>query len=68
MKLRRLSSGNSKTGEDLWYLIGIQADVSELGDEQVPDDHFTELQMMSDFIREKIIKELSQYLDLKCFF
>lgn len=42
-------------------MIGIQADVSELGDEQVPDDHFTELQLMSDFIRDKIITELSQY-------
>eukprot|EP00438_Fugacium_kawagutii_P023043 Skav233276 [mRNA] locus=scaffold3673:36406:41580:- [translate_table: standard] len=52
---------NAKTGEELWYLIGIQADVSELGEEQVPDDHFAELQMMSDFIRDRIIKELSQY-------
>ena len=55
--------GNKKTGEDLWYLIGIKADVSELGEEQVPDDHFAELQMMSDFIRDRIIKELSEYLD-----
>ncbi|CAK9011421.1 unnamed protein product [Durusdinium trenchii] len=52
---------NPKTGEDLWYLIGIQADVSELGEEQMPDEHFAELQMMSHFIREKIIKELSEY-------
>lgn len=52
---------NKKTGEDLWYLIGIQADVSELGEEQVPDDHFAELQMMSDFIRDRIITELSEY-------
>lgn len=56
-----LHQGNGKTGEELWYLIGIQADVSELGEEQVPDDHFAELQMMSDFIRDKVITELSQY-------
>ena len=60
-----MSPGNKKTGEDLWYLIGIQADVSELGEEQVPDDHFAELQMMSDFIRDRIITELSEYLDSK---
>lgn len=60
-----MSPGNKRTGEDLWYLIGIQADVSELGEEQVPDDHFAELQMMSDFIRDRIITELSEYLDSK---
>ncbi|CAJ1396638.1 unnamed protein product [Effrenium voratum] len=62
LDVRGLTVARDKTtGEELWYLIGIQADVSELGEEQVPEDHFIELQMLSDFIRDKIIKELSDY-------
>jgi len=52
---------DTRTGEDVWYLIGIQADVSELGEDQVPDDHFEELQMLSDFLRSRFTSELSQY-------
>jgi len=51
----------TRTGEDLWYLIGIQADVSELGEEDMPDDHFDELQKLSDFVRERLMRELSTY-------
>ncbi|CAJ1453655.1 unnamed protein product [Effrenium voratum] len=58
LDVRGLTVARDKTtGEELWYLIGIQADVSELGEEQVPEDHFIELQMLSDFIRDKIIKD-----------
>mmetsp|Transcript_37583 Transcript_37583/g.70072 ORF Transcript_37583/g.70072 Transcript_37583/m.70072 type:complete len:297 (+) Transcript_37583:85-975(+) len=52
---------DKRTREDLWYLIGIQADVSELGEDQMPDDHFDELQLLSDFVRERLITELSTY-------
>lgn len=49
-----------RTGEDLWFLIGIQADVTELADEEVPEDHLPELQVLSDGIRASIRKELSE--------
>jgi len=50
---------HSRTGEDLWFLIGIQADVTELAEEEVPTDHLSELQVLADGIRSGIMKELS---------
>ncbi|CAE7264518.1 pfyP [Symbiodinium natans] len=61
LDLRGLTVARDRTGEDLWYLIGIQADVSELGEEQMPADHFDELQKLSDFVRERLMRELSTY-------
>jgi len=51
-----------RTGEDLWFLIGIQADVTDLAlaDEEVPEYHLSELQVLSDGIRANIRKELSE--------
>mmetsp|Transcript_69708 Transcript_69708/g.192766 ORF Transcript_69708/g.192766 Transcript_69708/m.192766 type:complete len:426 (-) Transcript_69708:111-1388(-) len=51
---------HSGTGEDLWFLIGIQADVTGLADDEVPEDHLAELQVLADGIRAGIMKELSE--------
>mmetsp|Transcript_70791 Transcript_70791/g.168955 ORF Transcript_70791/g.168955 Transcript_70791/m.168955 type:complete len:458 (-) Transcript_70791:16-1389(-) len=48
-----------ETNEELWYLIGIQADITGLGDRNVPEDHMAELQEISSMIRKKLIKEIS---------
>lgn len=47
-----------ETNEELWYLIGIQADVSGLSDSQVPEDHLAELQEIASVIRERVKNEL----------
>jgi hypothetical protein len=53
---------DSRTGEDLWFLVGIQADVSDLADEEIPESHIQELQALADFVRLRIVNELSQYV------
>jgi len=61
LDLRGLTVARSaKTGEDLWFLIGIQADVTDLADEEVPIDHLTDLQVLADGIRQRVAKELSK--------
>merc|ERR1719401_3308273 len=52
---------NIETGEDLWYLIGIQADVTGLAHCHIPEDHLSELQEVSRTIRALLKKELSLY-------
>lgn len=49
------------TQEELWFLVGIQADVSGLAEDEIPEGHIQELQMLADGIRAKIVKELSMF-------
>jgi len=49
-----------ETDEELWYLIGIQADVFGLTESAIPEDHLAELQELARMIRGKLKKELSQ--------
>jgi PAS domain-containing protein len=52
---------NPVTGEDLWFLIGIQADVTELDDQEIPEGHIAEMQRISDHIRKCLARELSEF-------
>jgi len=47
-----------ETNEELWYLIGIQADITGLSD-RVPEDHVAELQEIASTIRKRLVKEIS---------
>jgi hypothetical protein len=49
-----------ETDEELWYLIGIQADVTGLTESAIPEDHVAELQELACMIRGQLKKELSQ--------
>jgi hypothetical protein len=49
-----------ETNEELWYLIGIQADVTGIAENVVPEDHLQELQELARLIRSKLKRELSQ--------
>jgi len=52
---------NLRTGDDVWFLIGIQADMSELADdEEVLEEHMEEVKVLADEIRVSIKKELQQ--------
>lgn len=60
LDLRGLVIGKDiETNEDLWYLIGIQADVTGLTTKMVPGDHVRELQEIASVIRNTLKKELS---------
>lgn len=50
---------NMDTGEDLWYLVGIQADVTGMALQRIPCDHFRELQECARLVRGMLRKELS---------
>lgn len=49
-----------ETDEELWYLIGIQADITGLSRRNVPEDHMAELQEIASEIRKKLVKEISR--------
>eukprot|EP00434_Breviolum_minutum_P018877 symbB.v1.2.016649.t1/scaffold1274.1/size127343/4 len=49
-----------ETNEELWYLIGIQADITGLSKWNVPEDHVAELQEIAAEIRNKLVKEISR--------
>merc|ERR1712146_87181 len=52
LDLRGLSvARNPETGEDLWFLIGVQADVTDVEDGEVPVDNWNEMQAVADAIR-----------------
>lgn len=52
---------NLKTGDDVWFLIGIQADMSELADDEDElAEHMEEVKVLADEIRVTIKKELQQ--------
>jgi len=50
---------HTQTGEELWYLIGIQADVTGLAHHRIPEDHLSALQEVAQNVRAKLRKELS---------
>lgn len=49
-----------ETGECLWFLIGVQADVTDLADPEVPGDHWDELQAVAASIRSNIASEIAK--------
>lgn len=64
---------NPDTGESLWFVIGIQADVSHISEDDMLEHHLTQLQETVRIIRSKIAAELStlavsgaQVADMEC--
>lgn len=49
-----------RTQQKIWYLIGIQADVTGLAGDGIPENHFAELQEAAAMIREHLRHELSR--------
>jgi len=47
------------TGEELWFLVGIQADITDIADHQLPCDHLPELHHVVSLIRSKITDQLT---------
>eukprot|EP00929_Paragymnodinium_shiwhaense_P067086 TRINITY_DN33762_c0_g1_i1.p1 TRINITY_DN33762_c0_g1~~TRINITY_DN33762_c0_g1_i1.p1 ORF type:complete len:362 (-),score=65.96 TRINITY_DN33762_c0_g1_i1:149-1234(-) len=50
---------NPKSGEDLWFLVGIQADVTELGTQGILEEHLHELHEVANGIRGQLTDKLS---------
>eukprot|EP00419_Tripos_fusus_P083671 CAMPEP_0172935248 /NCGR_PEP_ID=MMETSP1075-20121228/221419_1 /TAXON_ID=2916 /ORGANISM="Ceratium fusus, Strain PA161109" /LENGTH=649 /DNA_ID=CAMNT_0013796607 /DNA_START=41 /DNA_END=1991 /DNA_ORIENTATION=- len=60
VSLRGLTvASNPHTGQRLWFVVGIQADVTHVSEDELPPDHFAALQSVVGIIREKISDELS---------
>ncbi|CAK0791601.1 unnamed protein product, partial [Prorocentrum cordatum] len=49
------------TGVDLWFLVGIQADVTHMAVDEIPEDHLNSLREVASTIRAKITEELSTF-------
>jgi len=60
LDLRGLTVARSPcTGEELWFLVGIQADVTNAGLDDMKGDHITEMHSIANGIREKLADQLS---------
>merc|ERR1719146_546115 len=51
---------NPETGEPLWFLVGVQADVTDVADSDMPGDHWNELQKVAEAIRSTISQPLAK--------
>jgi len=47
--------------EDLWFLVGIQADVTEFAEGEIPSSHFEKMHWVMNCVRAAIIRELSAF-------
>jgi hypothetical protein len=56
LDLRGLTVGRTHTGEDIWFLVGIQADVSCIADGEMPN-HLPELKQVANAIRTRITSD-----------
>jgi len=52
-------ANNPKSGEDLWFLVGIQADVTYENEEDIPDNFLLDLHYVANQIRAQIVDSLS---------
>mmetsp|Transcript_60337 Transcript_60337/g.155481 ORF Transcript_60337/g.155481 Transcript_60337/m.155481 type:complete len:649 (+) Transcript_60337:96-2042(+) len=60
LDMRGLSiARNPQTGEDLWFLVGIQADVSHFNEGEIPEDHLAKLHQVAANIRGELANKLS---------
>jgi len=50
---------NPRTGEDLWFLIGIQADITEVDVPTSREDQLAEMHMVANSIRNRLTDQLS---------
>jgi len=50
-----------QTGVDLWFVVGIQADVTHMAQDEIPTDHLDSLKDVASTIRAKITEELSTF-------
>lgn len=58
LDLRGLTVGRTHTGEDIWFLVGIQADVSCIADGEMPN-HLPELKQVANAIRSRITSDFA---------
>jgi len=54
-------AANPHSGQKLWFVVGIQADVTHVAEDEMPPSHFAALQSLVGTIRDKISTELSTF-------
>jgi hypothetical protein len=61
LDLRGLTVARTSSGEDLWFLVGIQADVSHLADDEIEnlEDNLPALKEVAGIIRQRITESLT---------
>ncbi|CAE7671240.1 PHOT2 [Symbiodinium pilosum] len=60
LDMRGLSVGKTKDGEERFFIVGIQADVSEQGSEDLPLEHKTQMQHIAALVRDELTSGLQQ--------
>jgi hypothetical protein len=60
LDLRGLTVARKPSGQDFWLLVGIQADVTGIAEEDVPEDHLAYLHKVATEIRAKLKDQLCE--------
>mmetsp|Transcript_50791 Transcript_50791/g.104476 ORF Transcript_50791/g.104476 Transcript_50791/m.104476 type:complete len:193 (+) Transcript_50791:2-580(+) len=58
LDVRGLSVGQTASGEERWFVVGIQADMTECGTLDVPLEHKLQMQHIASVIRDEIASQL----------
>mmetsp|Transcript_36788 Transcript_36788/g.101168 ORF Transcript_36788/g.101168 Transcript_36788/m.101168 type:complete len:382 (+) Transcript_36788:148-1293(+) len=50
---------NPQTGAELWFVVGVQADVTGLSEDEMPTEHLNELRAVADGLHKYLVHNLS---------
>eukprot|EP00931_Biecheleriopsis_adriatica_P087448 TRINITY_DN61913_c0_g1_i1.p1 TRINITY_DN61913_c0_g1~~TRINITY_DN61913_c0_g1_i1.p1 ORF type:complete len:239 (+),score=55.01 TRINITY_DN61913_c0_g1_i1:30-719(+) len=60
LDMRGLCVGETAEGKQRFFVVGIQADVSEQGTEDLPLEHRTQMQHIANLVRDELLHNLQQ--------
>lgn len=60
LDMRGLAVGKTASGEERFFIVGIQADVSECGTDTLPLEHKLQMQHIANVIREELVSSLQE--------
>lgn len=60
LDMRGLAVGKNLAGEERWFIIGIQADVTEQGAGELPLEHKLQMQCIAEIVREELLSPLQE--------
>jgi len=60
LDLRGLVVGKTSTSEDRWFLVGVQADVTECGSDELPLEHKTQMAHIARVVGDEMVSSLQE--------
>jgi len=60
LDMRGLCVGRNADGQERIFIVGVQADVSECGEDDMPFEHKAQLQCIADAVRDQLVSSLQE--------